>query len=167
MITVSDSSPFIFLAKLDYFYLLKTLFQKIFIPNQVYVDVVIKGKRRPGEKELNQAVQEGWIEVVEVKESDKVKAIIENWKVHQGEAEAIFLAKNLSAFYLLTDDDRVVSRAGSINIIPIRTPGVFLMAKTMRLIPTVKEKIDGLVRENYWMTHEEYEDILKEAKELR
>lgn len=39
------------------------------------------------------------------------------------------------------------------------------MAKTMRLIPTVKEKIDGLVRENYWMTHEEYEDILKEAKE--
>lgn len=50
MITVSDSSPFIFLAKLDWFYLLKTLFQKIFIPNQVYVDVAIKGKTRPGEK---------------------------------------------------------------------------------------------------------------------
>lgn len=166
MITVSNSSPLIFLAKLDCFDFLKMLFHKIFIPQQVYIDVVIKGRGRAGEKEVNKAIKENWLEVTEIKEKDKVERLKRDWKIHQGEAEAIVLTQNLSASRLLTDDNEAVLIARDLKISVIRTPGIFLLAKRKGLIPAVKEKIDSLIKEGYWMTNEEYENILKEANEL-
>lgn len=166
MITVSNSSPLIFLAKLNCFDFLKMLFYKVFIPNQVYIDVVIKDRGRVGEKEVNKAIKETWLEVIEITEKDKVERLKRDWKIHQGEAEAIVLVQNLSASRLLTDDNETVLKARDLKISVIRTPGIFLLAKRKGLISTVKGKIDRLIKEGYWMTNEEYENILKEANEL-
>lgn len=166
MITVADSSPLIFLAKLNCFEFLKILFQKIFIPHQVYIDVVIEGRGRAGEKELNEAIAQNWVEVVEIENKNKLEMLRKNWKIHQGEAEAIVLSQNLSASRLLTDDDQAISKARSLKITIIRTPGIFLIAKRAGLIPRIKEKIDLLIQERYWITNEEYENVLKQANEL-
>lgn len=80
MSTVSDSSPLIFLAKIGCLDFLKTLFHKVFIPQQVYIDVVVKGKTKPGAKEINKAINEAWIEVVDIKEKDKVEKMRKAWR---------------------------------------------------------------------------------------
>ncbi len=71
MITVSDSSPLIFLAKINCLDLLKKLFHKVSIPHQVYIDVVVEGKTKPGGKEVNKAINDTWIEVIEIKELEE------------------------------------------------------------------------------------------------
>lgn len=166
MITVSDASPLIFLAKIDCFDLLKTLFQKVSIPHQIYIDVAVKGKNKPGSKETDKAVKDAWIEVVEIKEKAKIEKLREEWKIHQGETEAIVLAQSLSASQLLTDDDRAVSKARDLKIAVMRTPGILLLAKRKGLISKSKEKIDCLLEEGYWITKEEYENFLREANEF-
>lgn len=166
MTTVSDASPLIFLTKVDCFDLLKTLFHKVSIPHQVYIDVVVKGKTKAGAKEVNKAISDTWVEVIEIKEKDKVEKLREAWKIHQGETEAIVLAQSLSASQLLADDDKAVSKARNLKITVIRTPGILLLAKRMGLISKVKGKIDRLLEEGYWMTSKEYEAFLKEANEF-
>src|SRR3990170_1336300 len=52
MIVVSDATPIILLAKLSDFEFLKTLYQKIYIPQEVYDEIVTKGRGKAGEKEL-------------------------------------------------------------------------------------------------------------------
>ena len=44
MIVVTDSTPIISLAKIDKLHLLRDIFGKIYVPNAVYKEVVLKGK---------------------------------------------------------------------------------------------------------------------------
>lgn len=167
MITVSDASPLIFLAKIGCFDLLKTLFQEVSIPQQVYIDVAVKGKNKPGAKEVSKALKDAWIKVIEIKEKAKVEKLKEDWRIHQGETEAIVLAQSsLSASQLLADDDKAVSKARDLKITVIRTPGILLLAKRRGLIPKIKKEIDHLLEEGYWMTNKEYENLLKEVNEF-
>lgn len=166
MITVSDASPLIFLAKIGCFNLIKTLFQEVSVPQQVYIDVAVKGKNKPGAKEVNKALKDTWIKVIETKEKAKVEKLKEDWKIHQGETEAIVLAQSLSASQLLADDDKAVSKARDLKITVIRTPGILLLAKRRGLIPKIKKEIDHLLEEGYWMTSKEYENLLKEVNEF-
>jgi len=66
VIVVSNSSCLIGLSRIKMLNLLKELFGKIFISQEVYKDVVLKGKGRPGAKEVEKAKGE-WIEVRGVK----------------------------------------------------------------------------------------------------
>lgn len=59
MIVVCDATPIILLAKLSDFRFLKTLYQKIYIPREVYNEIVIKGRDKAGEKNLKQHKQIG------------------------------------------------------------------------------------------------------------
>jgi uncharacterized protein len=166
MSTVSDSSPLIFLAKIGCLDFLKTLFHKVFIPQQVYIDVVVKRRTKAGAKEVNKAINEAWIEVVDIKEKDKIEKLGKAWRIHQGETEAIVLAQSLATSLLLTDDDKVVLKARDLKITVVSTPGILLLAKREELISKVKEKANRLIEEGYWMTKEECENFLKEANEF-
>ena len=44
MITISDSSPLILIAKLNQLNLLKELYSEILIPEEVYRETIVKGK---------------------------------------------------------------------------------------------------------------------------
>ena len=63
MIVVTNSTPIISLAKIDKLHLLRDIFGKIYVPNAVYKEVVLKGKGRPGSKEIEEAE---WVESNEV-----------------------------------------------------------------------------------------------------
>ena len=55
MIVVTNSTPIISLAKIDKLHLLRDIFGKIYVPNAVYKEVALKGKGRPGSKEIEEA----------------------------------------------------------------------------------------------------------------
>ena len=56
---ISDSSPLIALAKIGRFELLRDLFKDIYISKAVHREVVVRGKAKPGEKEVTHGIKEG------------------------------------------------------------------------------------------------------------
>ncbi len=65
MIVVSNSSPLITLAKIGKLNILKELFGQIIIPKAVWVEVVEKGRGKPGAEEVEKA---SWIKVEDAKD---------------------------------------------------------------------------------------------------
>lgn len=90
MIVLSDSGPLIALSKINYLYILNEFFSDIVIPQAVWIEVVEKGKERPGCKEVKDA---NWILVNEVKNILGIEAL--KHEIGVGESETIILAKEL------------------------------------------------------------------------
>jgi len=84
MIVVSDATPIILLAKLSDFEFLKTLYQKIYIPQEVYDEIVTKGRGKAGEKELEVA-QADWVKVKTVSGQAKIKKLEDEMTGSPGE----------------------------------------------------------------------------------
>ena len=88
MIVVTNSTPIISLAKIDKLHLLRDIFGKIYVPNAVYKEVVLKGKGRPGSKEIEEAE---WVASKEVYNITSKKHLLAY--LDEGEAEVILLAE--------------------------------------------------------------------------
>ena len=58
MRVICDAAVLIGLAKTGKLDLLEKLYEKIYIPWGVYNEVVVRGRRRPGAKEIDQANQQ-------------------------------------------------------------------------------------------------------------
>ena len=97
---VSNSGPLIALAAVGKLELLHSLFGRICIPEAVYEEVVVRGQGRPGSLEVSVAT---WIETRAVTDTFSVSLLREELGV--GESEAIVLAQELGARYLLLDDE--------------------------------------------------------------
>lgn len=117
---VSNSSPLIFLAKINQLDLLFTLFDKIFIPLAVFQEVVINGKKN-GQLDafsVEEKITEGKIEVKEL-DNAKIKfPRVTHNALHPGELEAIHLALSLPEEVILLDDEeaRVFARALGLQV---------------------------------------------------
>ncbi|WP_297495138.1 DUF3368 domain-containing protein [Thermococcus sp.] len=139
MKVVSNSGPLIALAKVGKLYVLRELFGKIIIPRAVWIEVVEKGRGKPGSDEVASAE---WIEVVEVK--DRLSVDILRSEIEIGEAEAIVLAKELDADLLLLDEKipRIIAKSLGLNV--TGSLAVLFLAWKRGLID---EDIDDLIRE--------------------
>ena len=69
---ISNSSPLIYLSKLNKLELLRKLFSKIIIPKQVYEEVVVKGRENKflDYLKIENAINNNWIIVEESKIED-------------------------------------------------------------------------------------------------
>ena len=99
MIIISDSTPLINFAKLGRLDLLQKLFEKVYIPEAVYYEVVIEGEDRPGAVEVKTAT---WIERCLVSQEfiDKLT----DFALDPGERESIALALQMGANLLILDE---------------------------------------------------------------
>lgn len=70
MIVVSNSTLLIALSNIDLFYLLKKYFGKVFIPREVYSEVVTRGEKLFGDEKVKSA---DWIETKKVKDKLAVR----------------------------------------------------------------------------------------------
>ena len=101
MIAISNSSPIIYLAKLNKLVLLKKLFKKILIQNEVYKEVVEEG-RKLAQKEvilIEEVINEKFIFVKEVKKLQKFEKFSQ---LHEGEINAISLCLSPVSYTHLT-----------------------------------------------------------------
>ena len=100
MIVVSDTSPITNLAAIARVDLLQQLYEKVVIPSAVYRELTMAGEEIPGSREVQTF---DWITVRSVSNSEFVVAL-QN-QLDEGEAEAIALAIELKAEWLLIDEE--------------------------------------------------------------
>lgn len=152
---VSDAGPLIVLLKTNKLSILQKLFKKIVVPTAVYHEIT--------EKEQERAIFEGigWIEVKDVTKADQLLEKL----IDKGEAEAIILAKQLKTS-LLVDDAKARKYAVLLNVEVIGTLGLLKMAKKRGIIPSVKNVINDMLVEGYYIEEKLIARILKDVDEF-
>jgi predicted nucleic acid-binding protein len=131
MIIVSYTSPVTSLLSIGRIELLQSLFGTVVIPSEVRSELLQFHANLPA-----------FLECRPVEDEDMVETLC--LELDRGEAEAIVLAKELEADYLLMDESigrRVASRE-SLTVVGV--VGVQLLAKERAFIPSVREVMDEL-----------------------
>ena len=161
MIVVADATPLIGLARIDYLNLLSKLFNHIIIPQAVYAEVVTNAPQRPGADAIKQAT---WIQVKSVADQNKVAYLRAD--LDPGEAEALVLAEELSAGWLLLDEPKARLAAQLLGMRFIGTVGLLLLAKQQGHITEVRPLLNALMMQNFHLSQRIYQAVLKQAREL-
>jgi len=159
-LVVSDSGPLITLASLGRLPLLEALFKVIAIPQAVYDEVVAHGSGEPGSAEIAAAA---WVRTFRVQDELAVRLLRES--LGAGESEAIALAQQLDAGYLLLDDALARRKAKHIGLRITGTLGILLMAKAAGLISAVRPVLDELRQTEFRMSERVHRDVLDKAGE--
>ncbi len=160
MIVVSDSTILIGLAKIGKLDLLKKIFSRVFIPEEVFKEVVERGKGKPGSKVINESA---WIETKPVK--DKIQVAFLLGSLEKGEAEVLVLARELKADLILLDEEKARKSAVIAGFEIMGLLGLFILAKNLGLIHAVLPLVDELLRKKFRISDKIIEKTLKKAGE--
>ena len=164
MIVVADASVLIALARIDHLDILPTLFGKVFIPRAVAQEIEIGGKA--GSELFKQA---SWIHVVDLQSLELTDELSsanrKGMKLDEGEAQAIALALELDADYLLIDERRGRRVAESLGIDLIGVLGVLALAKRKGLLPEIRPALDALLRVGFRISNDLYRFVLEDGGE--
>lgn len=158
---VANAGPLISLAAIGKLDLLKALFEQILIPQAVYDEVVVHGEGEPGSQEVRDAE---WIRAAQVQDRLAVDLLRET--LDMGESEAIVLAQELNARYVLLDDGLARRKARLIGLRMTGTLGILLMAKEAGLISAVRPILDELRQTDFRMSDRVYQQVLLKAGEM-
>ena len=134
MIVVSDTSPLTALLTVGQASLLSTLFGDVVAPAAVREELLRSHSTLPG-----------WLTIRDVKDALEVERLLQ--VLDQGEAEAIQLAKELSADCLLMDERKGRQVAAQERIPVIGLLCVVLLARRRQLIPSARALLDRLEQE--------------------
>jgi uncharacterized protein len=99
MIVVADASPLIALARIGRLELLRTMFERLLLPEAVWREVVAAGLDKAGAGTVMQA---DWIERRKVADAGMVELLRRD--LGAGESEAIVLAREAGADLVLIDE---------------------------------------------------------------
>ncbi len=161
MIVVSDTSPITNLIKIGRLNLLKEVFQQVIIPDKVR-DELLEWKKIGADITAFESAP--WIETQTPADLSLVKGML--MYLDEGEAQAIVLAHELKADYLLIDERRGWKQANDMGIRAIGLVGVLLQAKSLRIIPAVMPIVDDLRNiAGFWLSQDLYDRIKQITKE--
>ncbi len=163
---VSNSTVLIYLAKIGQLSLLNKLFRKVLIPSEVFNEVVIRGRenQHPDAFVIEDAVEEGWIEVKEIETLRE----LEEFGIDSGEAEAISLAKSLGIPVLL-DQTHARIAAKALGLKPRGTIFVLLAALRKKLFTyeEYQDSLEELVKAGFRMSDEVYLSAVRMGREIK
>lgn len=161
MLVVSDTSPLSNLLLINRLTLLRDVYQSIIVPPKVHSEMLALTKF--GE-DISGYLQANWIEIKAPFDVSLIQSLLKN--LDEGEAEAIVLAKELHADYLLIDERKGWKIADGMGIASIGLIGVLLRAKNEGFLPAVMPVVDELrsVAE-FWIKDSFYEEIRVLAEE--
>jgi len=158
MIVVANSTPLIALSKIGQLKLLKDYFNQIFIPKEVFDEVVTRGGDLFGSKEVREA---DWIITQEVKNEVAILSLYT--QLGKGEAEVIVLARESGAKLLIIDDRDARDIATSMDLRITGTIGILMLAeKDGRL--NLKRTLDELLFKGFRLKCSEYKRITKSKR---
>jgi hypothetical protein len=141
MLAVSNTSPIFNLACINHLNLVREQFGDVWIPDAVDAEL----RNVPDSAVLNtieQARRAGWLRTRHTTNLSLVSLL--TVELHPGEAEAIALALEIKAGYLLIDerDGRLLARQLGLRLTGVL--GVLLRAKRTGRIQSLKAEIDAL-----------------------
>ncbi len=154
MKVVSNSTALVHLSAAGRLELLRELFGELYIPEEVYHEVVIAGAGKPGSSEVQTA---DWIKRLAVK--NRLAWSMLNIMLGAGEAACIVLAIEVGADLVILDDRRARLQALAHGLKITGTIGVLLMAgKEGRL--DFRQALDELLATGFRLHPGEYQRIL-------
>ena len=160
MILVLDSSPLITLSRTGDLQLLQQLVDTVHIPQAVYDEVVGAGADQPGGRAVTLAQ---WIVRHQVRDQEAVVRL--RGRLGRGEAEAIVLAKELRADYVVLDDATARRTAEAEGCHVLGLLGLLVHAKEQGLIPAVKPILDRVLAAGFYLDDKLYRALLKFSHE--
>lgn len=166
-IAVSNSSPLIYFAKVGRLEIIRSVFGKVFIPEKVFEEVVIKGKElNISDAFIVERAVGTWI----IKEKIKPEIDVEyhfldtNARLGLGEKEAIKLCKQLNARYLIADDREARRVSKILNIVPVGTCSIIVKCYRQKIITREEavQILDELLKVGFRISIEVYHKVLLE-----
>lgn len=163
---VSNSSPLIYLAKLNKLRLLKDFFGEVAVPEKVWEEVAEKGKEEnfPDAFAVESAAGEEWLKVKKVKNVKK----LEDFGIDEGEAEALSLAFELGVKEIMIDQTHARLAAKALGLQPRGTIFVLLRALKKGIVTyeDYLEDLESLVKANFRMSSEVYIPAVKLGRKV-
>lgn len=154
MIVVSDTSSISNLLQIGELDILRLTFSRIIIPGAVFDEICQVDVRRIAIAELD------WVEKVHLTDKSLRDRLLN--ELDLGEAEAIALALELNADYLLIDEAHGRKIAENLGIRITGILGVLIKAKQDGHISAIRPSIDRLVGEaGFWLNPSLISDVLK------
>ena len=138
-IVVADSSCLIGLSKIGQLEVLYQLFGRVLIPQAVYHEVVVRGANRPGAKEVAAV---GWIEVCEIIDQLALRTL--KLTLGVGESEAIILASEKAADFLILDDWKARQIASVLDLPVVGTVAILHKAAAKGLLSDLAMTLEQL-----------------------
>lgn len=160
LIVVSDATPLIALAQIGQLAWLPDLFGEVIVPTAVYAEIVVAGSGRSGAAEIQSA---SWIHRDAVTDRTKVNYLLTQLDID--EAEAIVLAQERQANWLLVDEIKARTIAQRLGLHMIGTVGLLLLAKQQGKIGAVRPFLDELRSHQFHLSQKVYDAVLKQANE--
>jgi predicted nucleic acid-binding protein len=157
---IADTSPLLFLAKLNHLDLLRQAAEEVVIPPAVLREV----EHYPDE--ACQRIQDAclsWLKTKPVSDLALVKVLLAD--LDEGEAEVLALAHEARADRVLLDDLDGRRLARRIGLVPVGTLGLLLAARLRGEIPSLREEIEKLQESGFRAHPGLVEAVLREAGE--
>ncbi len=128
-IIIADTGPIISLAIIDKLHLLSELFDFVYIPKGVWIELT------------RNHLREDYSKIVaffsnKIKNIDSFNNLV--FVMDYGESEAIILYKELDANFLLIDDKKARSIAETLNVNCIGTIGLLVVAKEKGMLNEIR-----------------------------
>jgi predicted nucleic acid-binding protein len=170
MIAVADSGPFLHLAVVNQTALLPRYFHPLFIPPQVYDEVVTQGRGRAGSSELAAACTDGSVRIVELADQhliDQVRHVPSGVSdVSDVDVRVIALAIEQHAL-VLSDDGSLRLLAMAHGVPVIGSVGICVWARLDGVIPALKPLLDQLIASGFHLDPHGrvYQDALRKVGE--
>ncbi|MBU4202234.1 MAG: hypothetical protein KKB85_03695 [Candidatus Altiarchaeota archaeon] len=165
MKAVSNSTPLIYLAKLNKLPFLKKIFDELYVPSAVYDEVVLKGRELDKAEVIGveKAIENGAIIVKDAKSKLKIDTL------HKGELEAISLALDMKVKNILIDDKEGVEVCRVLGLRPYRTTAILLefLKKDLIKAREFEDLLIELSKAGYFMRAEVFSLLLREAKRFK
>jgi predicted nucleic acid-binding protein len=156
---VSNATAIIHLSRINKLSLLRNLFSKVIIPRAVYSELAVPGE--VGCEEIMQGVKKGWIIVKDIRDRTSTYELAA--LLHKGEAEAIILAEEVKADYLIVDERVARHIAASRKIKVIGILGILSLCVKLNII-NINEALrlsQALIESGYIVKREVYEEWRK------
>lgn len=152
---ISDSSTLIHLAGIGRLELLELFYGKILITPAVWKEVVVDGGGRPGAREVKEAHESGWVEVIAPGNKSVVRLL--ERELHKGEAETIALAIERRSEVIFLDESEARRVADVYGLSKTGVVGILIRAKLEGRVAQLREELDRLRgKAGFWIGDEIY-----------
>jgi len=164
MPVVSNTSPILNLAIIDRLTLLRDQFGLVLIPPAVLRELRTD-EDLPGTNCISEAIDDGWIRIVEIEDLALVKLL--QRELDYGESEAIALALQIKAERILMDEREGRKLAKSLGLTTTGVLGILLRARRSQKITSMKAVMDELkTRAGFRISASLYDELLRQEETL-
>lgn len=163
MPVVTDTSPIMNLAIIGELSLLRDQFGEVLIPRAVLEELRVE-ENLPGSQSVRDALKAGWIRIEAVKQDPLVRAMERD--LDKGEAEAIALAMQVNADWVLMDERDGRKAAKSMKLKMVGVLGILLKAQREGRLKSLKQAMDRLrEKAGFYVRADLYSAIIGKGEE--